>query len=71
MWQHEVVMSGKTPALSETDPSESDYAAVYDAWFHAEVEAGIREADDPNTVWVTNEEVHRESESRRDRWRAT
>ena len=31
--------------------------ASYDDWFRSEVEAGIREADDPNTVWVTQEEV--------------
>lgn len=32
-------------------------AAVYDAWFRAEVEAGIKEADDPETEWVSNEDA--------------
>lgn len=37
----------------------------YDAWFRAEVEAGLREADDPNTVWVTHEEVKANMERQR------
>lgn len=32
-------------------------AAAYDKWFRAEIEAAIVEADDPNTVWLSNEEV--------------
>lgn len=32
-------------------------AAAYDAWFRAEVEAGIKEANNPNTEWVSNEEA--------------
>jgi predicted transcriptional regulator len=32
-------------------------AKDYDAWFRAEVRQGLREADDPNTQWVTHEEV--------------
>lgn len=32
-------------------------AAAYDKWFRAEVEAGIKEADDPNTQWVSNEDA--------------
>jgi hypothetical protein len=45
-------------------------AAAYDAWFRAEVQQALREADDPDTVWVTNEEVERESAERRARWLA-
>lgn len=37
----------------------------YDAWFIAEVEEGLREADDPNTVWVTQEEVEANMERQR------
>lgn len=29
-------------------------AAEHDAWFRAEVEAAIKEADDPNTKWVSH-----------------
>jgi hypothetical protein len=45
-------------------------AAAYDAWFRAEVRQAIREADDPDTVWITNEEVERESAERRAKWLA-
>jgi predicted transcriptional regulator len=37
----------------------------YDAWFIAEVEEGLREADDPNTVWITQEEVEANMERQR------
>jgi hypothetical protein len=32
-------------------------AAAYDAWFREEIQKAIEEADDPNTVWVSHEEV--------------
>jgi hypothetical protein len=32
-------------------------AAAYDAWFREEVQLALDEADDPNTVWVTQEEA--------------
>jgi len=32
-------------------------AAAHDAWFRAEVEAGLEDADDPNTPWIPHEEV--------------
>ena len=48
------------------------HAAVqHDAWFRAEVAQALREADDPGTQWVSNEEVHRMSEAHRARWRAS
>jgi predicted transcriptional regulator len=34
----------------------------YDAWFLAEMEEGVREADDPNTVWITQEEMEANTE---------
>ena len=33
--------------------------ASYDNWFISEVEEGLREADDPNTVWIPHEEASR------------
>ena len=42
----------------------------YDAWFIAEVEEGLREADDPNTVWVPHEEVKANMEAQRQRFLA-
>ncbi len=46
-------------ATDPVDPqnAEADHAAAYDAWFRSEVEAAIREAEDPNCVWVSQEEV--------------
>lgn len=32
-------------------------AAAYDKWFRAEVEEAIKEADDPNTKWMSNEDA--------------
>jgi hypothetical protein len=32
-------------------------AVEYDKWFRDQVSEGIREADDPATVWMSNEEV--------------
>ncbi len=40
----------------------------YDAWFIAEVEEGLREADDPNTVWIPHEEVKANMEAQRQRF---
>lgn len=34
-------------------------AAAYDKWFRAEVEEGLKEADDPNTKWVSNEDANK------------
>jgi hypothetical protein len=44
-------------------------AAAYDKWFRSEVDAAITEADDPNTQWVSNEDVMTESAKRRALWR--
>ena len=35
--------------------------ATYDDWFCSEVNAAIREADNPNCVWIPHEEVSRRS----------
>lgn len=40
-------------------------AAAYDAWFRAEVEQAIREADSPDAKWYTQEEVERIFAARR------
>jgi len=32
-------------------------AAAHDAWFRAQVDAGIKEADDPATQWISNEDA--------------
>ena len=32
-------------------------AIDYEQWFRAEVEAGVAEADDPNSEWISNAQV--------------
>lgn len=34
--------------------------ADHDKWFREQVEDAIREADDPDTVWVTNEDAQKD-----------
>lgn len=41
-------------------------AAAYDKWFIAQVEEGIREADDPNTVFIPHEEVKKQFAAKRE-----
>jgi uncharacterized protein YfaT (DUF1175 family) len=43
---------------------EPNDAESYDEWFVRQVKEGLREADDPNTVWVSNEEVFRKIDER-------
>lgn len=43
-------------------------AASHDKWFRAQVEQALTEADDPATVWLSNEEVKVHSAARRAEW---
>ncbi len=43
-------------------------AAAHDSWFRAEVEQSLREADAPDAVWVSQDEVRQESAARRAAW---
>jgi len=43
-------------------------AAAHDKWFRAEVEQAIKEADDPATAWVSNEDVKKHSAAHRAKW---
>lgn len=45
-------------------------AAAHDAWFRAEVEQALREANDPRAQWVPQDEVKRRSEAKRAQWSA-
>lgn len=46
------------------DPT-MDVAQTHDEWMHAQIEQALVEADDPNTVWLGNEEVKARSAARR------
>lgn len=59
----EVDASGHEEAVGHRRPDQAERlrrqreAADHDAWFRAEVEEAIREADDPNTAWIPHEVV--------------
>ncbi|MFP3543501.1 hypothetical protein SB748_08465 [Rhizobium sp. SIMBA_035] len=38
-------------------------AAEHDRWFREQVGIGLREADDPNTVWISNEDANKEMDA--------
>jgi hypothetical protein len=58
--------------VKRTDTSErmrkAHESAAHDAWFRAQVEHVLQEADDPNTQWVSNETVKATSAKRRASW---
>lgn len=64
-----VLKSAQRPDRAEA-MRQAHAAVEYDKWFRSEVEQALREADDPNTAWVSNEEVERRSEAMRKKWRA-
>ena len=45
---------------------EAATASAYDKWFLSEVEAGIEESDDPNTVMVPQAEVNTQFAAKRE-----
>jgi fido (protein-threonine AMPylation protein) len=45
-------------------------AVSHDKWFREQVEQGIKEADDPNTLWLSNDEAEARAAERRARWLA-
>ncbi len=51
-------LKSRSPLYQTTD------AETYDAWFVRQVEEGLREADDPNTVWTGSEDVFRTIDQR-------
>lgn len=40
-------------------------AAAYDTWFRSQIEDGIKEADDPSTKWVSNEDAQKHFAAKR------
>jgi hypothetical protein len=55
-------MANDTEVVTEFHPEQTD--ADHDAWFRLKVQEGLREADDPKTVWVSNEDVFRKIDER-------
>lgn len=52
-----------SPSATFAPPAGADF----DAWFADQVQAGIREADDPKTLWVSHVTVACERRAWRDR----
>jgi hypothetical protein len=44
------------PSIDQAEHVRED-AAEHDKWFRTEVDAGLAEADDPDTVWVSHDAV--------------
>lgn len=61
-------VAGSSPVAAAERLRNAHKAAAYDKWFRAEVEQGLKEADDPNTHWVSNEAVKATSAKRRAAW---
>jgi hypothetical protein len=61
-------VAGSSPVAAAERLRHAHQAAAYDKWFRAQVEQGIKEADDPNTQWVSNEAVKADSAKRRAAW---
>lgn len=72
--QFNVNASNYDPAEKRVRPDASErmkhtfVAAEHDTWFREQVEEGIRQANDPNTVWFSNDEVVAISAKRRAEW---
>lgn len=61
-------VAGASPAAASERLRRAHEAAAHDKWFRAQVEEGIKEADDPGTEWVPNEAVKAISAKRRAAW---
>jgi hypothetical protein len=42
--------------MSDDESKATSESDSYEAWLRREIEAGLKEADDPNAVWFTPEE---------------
>jgi predicted transcriptional regulator len=54
--------------MREAVDGQRKEARDHDAWFRAEVEKALREADDPNTRWIPHERVAANLRRRRDKY---
>lgn len=52
-----VSIVGKSRGDTAARMRRAHEAAAHDKWFREQVEQGIKEADDPNTQWISHEEA--------------
>ena len=57
----------KRPDTSERQ-RRAHAAAAHDAWFRSQVDESVREADDPDAAWMSQEEVKHQSALKRAAW---
>jgi hypothetical protein len=48
----------------------SENKSEYDSWFKQQIQLALREADDPNTQWVSHETMTETSLAHRNQWLA-
>lgn len=62
-------MAGTTNPKSSSPEGtpNAEAAAEHDAWFRAEVQKALADADDPKAEWVSHDEVERDWAARRAR----
>jgi hypothetical protein len=70
--QFNVNASNYDPAEKRTRPDSAERmkrtfdAADHDKWFREQVEEGVRQADSPDAVWISHEEVVRDMHRQRE-----
>jgi len=52
-------LGGKPVTGTPVSTAKSHEVAEYDNWFLQEVEKGLTEANDPKTLWVSDDEANR------------
>ncbi|MHB1700316.1 MAG: hypothetical protein ACYCSN_09265 [Acidobacteriaceae bacterium] len=60
----------RRPDTAERQRRAHSAVAAHDAWFRAEVEQALSEANDPVARWIPQEDVKRQSASKRAEWQA-
>jgi len=58
-------LGGKPVTGTPVSPAKTHEVAEYDNWFLQEVEKGLTEANDPETLWVSDDEANRSWEKKR------
>jgi len=51
-------LGGKPVTGTPVSPAKTHEVAEYDNWFLQEVEKGLTEANDPETLWVSDDEAN-------------
>ncbi|MFZ4803016.1 MAG: hypothetical protein ACOYLR_14005 [Chlorobium sp.] len=58
-------LGGKPVTGTPVSPAKTHEVAEYDNWFLQEVEKGLTEANDPESLWVSDDEANRSWEKKR------